>query len=198
MKKKFTILFTIVIIAFFYSCEKETERIDNLLVEFATVLKAGSTVSFKLDNGTNLISEKSTTYELENGNRVLMNYTPLENNNIKINNIRKVFMESYQDKGYPEKVIKDPIKVISIWQSGKYLNMSFVVDYHSKTHTTGLFRDTQAEEPTFHFSYSREKNPPGAPTQTYLSFNMEKLEDENFTVIITTYEGVRKYKITNP
>lgn len=172
------------------------ERLDNFLVEFAIVLKtASSTISFKLDNGTILIPEKSTTNELENGNRVLMNYTPLENNTIQINNIRKVFMESYHDKGYPEKVIKDPIKVISIWQSGKYLNMSFVVDYHSKTHTTGLFRDIEAEETTFYFSYSREEDPPGAPTQTYLSFNMEELQDKNFTVIVNTYDGVRKFEV---
>ncbi|MDD2475354.1 MAG: NigD-like C-terminal domain-containing protein [Dysgonamonadaceae bacterium] len=196
MKNKFTILFLLIIIPFFFSCEKEMERLDNFLVEFAIVLKtASSTISFKLDNGTILIPEKSTTNELENGNRVLMNYTPLENNTIQINNIRKVFMESYHDKGYPEKVIKDPIKVISIWQSGKYLNMSFVVDYHSKTHTTGLFRDIEAEETTFYFSYSREEDPPGAPTQTYLSFNMEELQDKNFTVIVNTYDGVRKFEV---
>jgi len=196
LKNKFTILFLLIIIPFFFSCEKEMERLDNFLVEFAIVLKtASSTISFKLDNGTILIPEKSTTNELENGNRVLMNYTPLENNTIQINNVRKVFMESYHDKGYPEKVIKDPIKVISIWQSGKYLNMSFVVDYHSKTHTTGLFRDIEAEETTFYFSYSREEDPPGAPTQTYLSFNMEELQDKNFTVIVNTYDGVRKFEV---
>lgn len=195
MKNKFPILFLLIIIPFLFSCEKETERLDNFLVEFATVQKTGSTITFKLDNGDILSPNKITAFDLENGNRVLMNYTPLENNTIKINNIRKVFMESYQDKGYPEKVIKDPIKIISIWLSGDYLNMSFEVDYHSKTHTTGLFRDTEAKETTFYFSYSREEDPPGAPTQTYLSFNMEELQDKNFTVIVNTYKGVRKFEV---
>lgn len=198
MKNKFNLIFSILIISLFLSCEKEAERLDNRLEELATVVKAGHTTSFELDNGTILTPDKTTTLELENGNRVLMNYTPLGNNAVKLNGIRKIFMESYQDKGYPEKVIKDPIKVISIWSSGKYLNMSFKVDYHSKPHKTGLFRDTEAEEPTFYFSYSREEDPPGAPTLTYLSFDLEKLENKNFTVIINTYEGVRKFDRTMP
>ena len=198
MKNRFTLVFSLIIISCFFSCEKEVKRIDNRLEEFATVVKAGPTISFELDNGTILTPDKSTTLELENGNRVLMNYTPLGNNTIRLNGIRKIFMESYKDKGYPEKVIKDPIKVISIWPSGKYLNMSFLVDYHSKSHMTGLFRDTEANETTFYFSYSREEDPPGAPTLTYLSFDLEKLQDKNFTVIVNTYEGVRKYKFPTP
>jgi hypothetical protein len=51
-----------------------------------------------------------------------------------------------------------------------------------------------ADEQTLYFSYSREDDPLGAPTLSYMSFNLESLQKKNFTVFINTYEGQRKFE----
>ena len=71
--------------------------------------------------------------------------------------------------------------------------MSIEVDYHSKSHKTGLYRNMNATHQTLYFSYSREDDPAGAPTLMYLSFNLENLQDENFRVYINTNEGEREF-----
>ena len=110
--------------------------------------------------------------------------------------MRRIFLGNVQEEGYPYKLATDPIKIVSLWVSGSYLNLSFQTDYHSKSHTAALFRNMQAEKPTLYFSYSRGDDPAGAPTLSYLSFNLESLQQEDFTIYIHTYEGIRKIDLT--
>ncbi len=193
MKTKLKLLVVIILLPFLLGCEKESKRIENYLVEFARVEVAESAIVFRLDNGKLLKPENTTDVDLKDGNRVILDYTPLENEFIKINHVRKIFLDVIKAEGYPDKVKTSPIKIVSIWVSGHYLNMSFEVDYHSKTHSTALFRDITAKEPTLYFSYSREEDPPGAPVLTYLSFDLRNLEKETFTVYVNTYEKMREF-----
>ncbi len=174
-------------------CEKESVRIDDYWVEFATVNKTGNNIAFHLDNGKILTPQNPTSLDLEEGSRVIVNYSFIENETIKVNSVRRIFMDSIKEKGYPEEVKKDPVKIKSVWVSGNYLNMSFEVDYHSKPHKTGLYRNMNASNQTLYFSYSRQDDPPGAPTLMYVSFNITSLQDKNFTVYINTYEGEREF-----
>lgn len=194
MKTKSLLLFATVFLTFLLSCEKETERIDNYWVVFATVEMAESNISFRLDDGKLLKPENATSAELEEGNRVILDYTPLENELIKINGVRRIFVDVIKEEGYPDKLKTSPVKIVTMWVSGHYLNMSFEVDYHSKSHSTGLFRDMNALEPTLYFSYSREDDPPGAPVLTYLSFDLRSLGNETFTVFVNTYKELREFK----
>ena len=194
MKTKSLLLFATVFLTFLLSCEKETERIDNYWVVFATVEMAESNISFRLDDGKLLKPENATSAELEEGHRVILDYTPLENELIKINGVRRIFVDVIKEEGYPDKLKTSPVKIVTMWVSGHYLNMSFEVDYHSKSHSTGLFRDMNALEPTLYFSYSREDDPPGAPVLTYLSFDLRSLGNETFTVFVNTYKELREFK----
>lgn len=193
MINRIALLFTVIIVLSFPSCDKEDFRISDYLMKFATVIKTKSSVTFQLDNGVILTSQNTPTITLENKNRVILNYTPLENGLIKINNIRPIFVGTIEKEGYPDKINTHPIKIESIWVSGKYLNMSFKVDYHSMPHTPRLFKDPDAEQTTLYFSYTRGEDPSGAPTLIYLSFDLEGLEENEFTILIHTDEGVRKF-----
>lgn len=196
MINKLSLFVAIIFIPFLLSCEKEIVRIDNYLVEYATVNVTGSTITFRLDNGEVLKPEATADkLDVEDGDRVILDYTPLEEDGfIKVNRIRKIFLDGIKEEGFPEEVKTSPIKIVTIWVSGHYLNMSFEVDYHSKPHITGLYRDMEADEPILYFSYSREEDPPGAPTLTYLSFDLNSLEsDRPFTVHVNTYDEVREF-----
>jgi len=41
--------------------------------------------------------------------------------------------------------------------------------------------------------YKGENDPPGAPTLTYLSFDLKSLEDEEFIVYVNTYDSMREF-----
>lgn len=195
MKNKLTLLFSIISLLFLLSCDKELPRTDNFLVEFATVKMVNSSISFELDNENILEPENPTSLDLVNGNRVILNYTPLENGLITINSVRKIFLDTIKEDGFPGEVKTSPIKIISIWVSGNYLNMSFEVDYHSKSHNTAMYRDIDAAETTLYFSYSRGDDPPGAPILNYLSFDLKSLEKKSsFTVYVNSYEGIREFE----
>ena len=192
MKSKFILLYSFIFILLFFGCEKEPARIDDFFVEFAIVKKDGNNFTFHLDNGKVLTLKSPTNLDLEDGKRVILNYTPLEGDFIKVNSVRRIFLDSIKVEGYPGDVKTDPVKIISVWVSGNYLNMSLEIDYHSKAHKVGLFRDMKANEQALYFSYSREDDPAGAPTLTYMSFNLESLQKKDFTVYINTYKGKRK------
>ena len=48
---------------FVSSCDKEPDRLDDYWVEFATLLKVGSSYRFQLDNGRLLVPEKTEGIE---------------------------------------------------------------------------------------------------------------------------------------
>ncbi|HHW81333.1 MAG TPA: hypothetical protein GX746_06525 [Bacteroidales bacterium] len=193
MRNRATLIFLTLIFLVFVGCDKDEARIPNYFVEFATVVKTKSSIMFELDNGYVLTPDKSSNYDLDNGNRVILNYTPLESGSIKINSVQVVFLGTIEAVENPSEIESDAVKIISIWKSGKYLNISLQVDYHSKAHSSGLFKDMQLDIPILYFKYSRLDDPPGAPTLKYLSFDIENLRDENFSIYINTHEGERKF-----
>ena len=195
MRNRTTLIFSVLVLLFFVSCDKKDSRIPDFLVEFATVIKNESSITIQLDNGNILTPEPSSNkLDIEHGSRVIINYTPLENSSIKINSIQQIFLGNIEE-GFPEQLVSNPIKIISIWVSGSYLNISLQADYHSKPHSVSLFRDTNAEKPTLYLSYSREDDPAGAPTRMYLSFNLGDLPNEDFIVYIDTYDGKRRFDL---
>lgn len=194
MKNRHILILSVILLLLFSSCEKKETRLDNFFVEFATIAKTEASTTILLDNGKVLTPNNATNVEIKNGDRVILNYTPLDDGFININSIRRILLANIQEEGYPDKREISPIKIVSVWVSGSYLNMSFQVDYHSKSHNIGLYRDKQAGKPTLFFSYSRADDPPGAPTLNYLSFNIASLQKQDFTIYINTYDGERKFE----
>ena len=176
-------------------CEKEPKRLDDYFVDFATVKKEGAGYRFLLDNGRLLIP-KETDYTGNEGQRVILNYVPRQGDTVKINYITDIFTGVVQSDGFPERYVKDPVKIQSIWVGGDYLNMIIEVEYHSKPHKVALFRDLSSPTVDLWFSHSRENDPPGYPQMMYASFLLSSLRTQNgvstpFRVFIRTRDGLR-------
>ena len=193
MINRATIIFSVLTLLFFASCDKNETRIPDFLVEFATIIKTESSVRIRLDNGNVLSPEDPFNFDVNNGDRVIINYTPLQNSVVKVNRIEQIFLGEIKIKENPDEVKSEPIKIISVWSRGSYLNLSFQVDYHSKAHSVALLKDTQSNSNKLYLIYSREDDPAGAPTLRHLSFNVESLLNEGFTVYINTKNGERKF-----
>lgn len=199
MKNKTILIFSVLTLLFFASCKKEEIRWPNMITDFAIVVKSGPFLAIELDNGTVLMNEALSNSTIEDGSRVIVRYTHLEDNFININAIQEIYLGSIEETNKSfEQLKKDPVKLISAWVTGGYLNLSFKAEYHSQPHTQILYIDTQANHPTLYFSYSRETDPPGAYTQTYSSFKLEGLEKENsfLTLHILTDEGNYQTEVT--
>lgn len=194
----FIIFFTTILLTL--SCSKDEVRLDDYMVKFASVVNIDSSISIKLDNDILLKpTNEANLTNLKDGDRIIINYTLLDENKIKVNGFRKILLGNILHTETIDKIQTDPIKIISIWRSGTYLNMSIEVNYHSQSHKVGLFEDvnnsTSIDDKILYFSYSRENDPQGAPTLSYLSFDIKELEKKSFSIIINTYEGVRKIEL---
>lgn len=196
MTNRTILVFPILVLLFFVSCDKEDTRMPDFLVKFATVIKKESSITIQLDNG-NILTPEPPYYNLsiEDSSRVIINYTPLENSFIKINSIQQIFLGGIEDKNIDTLNLNSaPLKKVVVDKQGDYLNLQFLVDYHSKPHSVSLFRDTNSQDKTnLYLSYSRENDPPGAPTKMYVSFKLGALQNNKISIFIETDKGERRY-----
>lgn len=196
-----TTLLTFVLILLFSACEKDPGRIDNYFVEFATVEIENSNYRFRLDNGTLLISEDKYDYSGEEGQRVILNYIPVEGNIIKINFVSNIFTGTIQTEGFPQNYSKDPVKIQSVWVGGNYLNLIMEVEYLNTPHKVGLLKDNSSSSSVdLYFSHSSENDSPGYPKMMYASFLLTDLQHPAnnqpvpFRFFINTYTGMRMFE----
>lgn len=170
---------------------------DNVFLEFATAVQSDSKTMFRLDNNRLLIPNDSYDKNIEQGKRVIINYTPIKGDTVKVNQVLSVLLGSVADKE-SEVLQKDLVKIQSIWVSGGYLNMIFEAEYHSKTHKIELYRNKSNSLSDLYFTYSREDDPPGYAKKMYTSFMLSALYKDNpptkdFTININTHEGIRRF-----
>ncbi len=186
---------------FVSSCDKEPDRLDDYWVEFATLLKVGSSYRFQLDNGRLLVPEKTEGIEGQNGQRVILNYVPLQGDTIKVNYASPIFTAHVEADGYPERYTDHPVKIQSVWVSGDYLNLIMELEYHSKPHSLSLLRDHNASSIDLYLSHSRNGDPPGAPQVMHASFLLSSLRTGSgilvvpFRLFINTYTGPRVFEL---
>jgi len=177
-------------------CNKETIRQDDYYVDIITVKKLGANYRFELDNGRLLIPDK-TEYNGDEGQRAILNYVPLKGDTIKINNIANIFTSALEKEDSLDKLVKDPIKIQSIWVGGNYLNMIIETYFHSKPHKVALLQDINSPKVDLYFSHSKEEDPHGYPQTMYLSFLISSIREEDqtptsFTLFIETYNRPRE------
>ncbi|MDD2226241.1 MAG: NigD-like C-terminal domain-containing protein [Dysgonamonadaceae bacterium] len=184
-------------------CEKEDERIDNFFVDFATVVNLDRRISFQLNNRRMLIPKEPINYSGKTGQRVILNYTPLRGDTVKVNHVSDIFTGDIQMPGFFQQPSKDPIKIQSVWVDGDYLNMIFEAEYHSVQHLIGLFiMDPSSTPRELYFSHSRNNDPPGYPQTFYASFLIKGLrypessDSVPFRLFVNTYEGLREFDLT--
>ena len=184
-------------------CEKNPKRLDDFFVEFATVVKTDDKITFKLDNGKQLTPEAlKKNYSGENGQRVLLNYTPLKNSTIKINRVSNIFTGRVEaTHGIPDQIF-DAVNIQSIWVGGNHLNMILDVEYYEKEHVVKLFRDTTSSENKLYLGYSRNGDAPGYSRKVYLSFLISSLKKPTgktfFTLYIRTTDGQKEMPLSIP
>lgn len=177
---------------------------DDYLVDFATLLTEGADYRFILDNGRVLWPSETVDYKGTEGERVILSYTPLQGDTIEVKAISALFTGKIQDEGYPEKYADDPIKLVSVWVGGGYLNLIMEVEYHSQPHSLALLRDPLSPSTDLWLSHSRNNDPPGYRQRMYASFNLLSLHNEGeslaipFRLFIATSEGVRQFSLTLP
>ena len=201
MKRKLFITALIIVFLLAVGCEKEDERIDNFLVDFATVLHSQQIVFFQLDNQRILIPKELKNYSGNNGQRVILNYTPLRGDTIKVNDVADIFTGEIQTLKIFQQIYDDPVKIQSLWVGGDYLNMVFETEYHSRSHLIGLFRDMVSPTVDLYFSHFRNNDPPGYPQTFYASFLISSLrpagssDPVSFRLFVNTYTGMREFDL---
>lgn len=183
------------------SCDKEVERLDDYLVEFATVIKLTDNYNFKLDNGTLLTPKSNVNYSGKQGDRVILAWTPSEDNIVEIKNISSIHTASILEDGYPNLYVNNPVKIQSVWVGGDYLNMILEIEYHSTPHSIAVLRDMQSETVDLHFAHSTNNDPRGYPQIMYASFLISSIRKDNdietdFNLYINTNSGIRRFQLT--
>lgn len=185
-----------IILMLLIGCNKETIRLDDYFINIATIKKVGEQYRFELDNGHLLIPIK-TEYNGKEGQRVILNYVPLNGDTIKINQIKDIFTDNVHKENSLSELIKDPIKIQSVWVGGDYLNLIIETYFLSKPHKVALIQDITSPTINLYFSHSKEDDPHGYPQTMYMSFLITSIRDEGqsltpFTLFIETYEGQRE------
>ncbi|SFK43165.1 NigD-like protein [Porphyromonadaceae bacterium KH3CP3RA] len=194
-------LLAFLLILLLSACEKDRGRIDDYLVEFATVVKENSNYRFRLDNGRLLIPEEVKNYSGEEGQRVILNYIPLEGDAIKINFVSNIFTGTIQSDGFPQNYSDDPVKIQSVWVGGDYLNLVMEIEYLREPHSVALLRDHSSTSVDLYFSHSSNDDPPGYPKIMYASFLLTDLREQvdsslvPFRFFINTYTGIRIFEL---
>jgi len=199
MNRPLSLILLIILLSLFAGCEKEPERMDDYLVDFATLLKEGTGYRFRLDNNRVLIPGEMNDYKGEEGQRVILNYIPLKGDTIRIRRLSDIFTDVIQTDGFPEEYTGDPVKILSVWVGGNHLNMIMEIEYHSVVHKVSLLRDPSTPTVDLWFSHSRNGDPRGHPQTMYASFSLQALyagEGGNITpfrLFINTDRGMREF-----
>jgi hypothetical protein len=200
MKNCFITLSIVALLVFTTGCEKEAARMDDFKVDFATVLNENTQLRFQLDNSRILTPINPEMYNGETGQRVVMNYTPLEDNRIRIRGISNIFTGNIRTDGFSEQIAKEPVKIQSVWVAGDYLNMILEIQRHSVPHIIALYRDPNSPAIDLHFSYSRNGDPVGNARMLYASFRLNTLREEgnapvSFRLFMNTHGGMREFEM---
>jgi hypothetical protein len=201
MKQIAFTLLVILSLTLIQGCDKKPERMDDFLAEFATVIKQGDTYRFKLDNGKVLSPIEVKDFHGSDGDRVILYWTPLNGDKIEIKNITPVFSGDVLFEGYPENYKNDPLKIISVWVEGDYLNLILEIEYHSTPHTIALYKDTSTEGTDLYLSHSMNNDPPGYFQIMYASFRLSKLKslketEVPFRLFIYSNKELRQFNFT--
>lgn len=198
MNSPLSLLMAIILLSLLTGCEKEPERMDDYLVDFATLQKEGTEYRFRLDNNRIVIPTGVDDYKGNEGQRVILNYVPLNGDTIQIRRISDIFTDVIQEDGFPERYTDDPVKIQSVWVGGDYLNMIMEIEYHSLAHKVSLLRDPSSASVDLWFSHSRNNDPHGYPQMMYASFSLQSLHPgSNGTIplrlFINTHTGMREF-----
>ncbi len=196
--RRIYIAFLLLMLVLAVSCEKDQARIDDFFLEFATVERPFGDLVFVLDNYRVLVPHNQSTYAGKAGQRVIINYTPLDGDSIKINSISDIYTGEIKKRDNIESIQNDAVKMQSVWVGGDYLNMILDVEFYDKAHIVDLLQSVSSEDVNLYFIHSKNDDPPGFYKKMYLSFSLTSLKTNNsqpinFKLHLKTLTGMQIY-----
>ena len=179
-------------------CDKESDkRMDDFILDFATIDNISGKTYFVLDNYRVLIPTAEPSKSWPMGQRVILNYSILNSNTIKVNSVSEIYTGKIKVRDDVDNISNDPIKVQSVWVGGDHLNLIFNVEYYDQPHSIDLIRNTEVgDNIELYISYSRNNDSPGYSKKMYASFYLGDIQSDNdvltpFTLLINTETGLR-------
>lgn len=145
MKKLRTILCTVALLAL--ACSEDSYHYPDAITDFVE-LETGSgkrIIFIRTDEGK--IYKPTTSIGLKDATtdstyRVRCTYAPEENNRAQIFNVNGVVSpHPTTADSFEEGLIADPVKVVSIWKSGEYINFHLGVMSKGGVHTFHFIKD---------------------------------------------------------
>lgn len=202
MKKVAVILLTACL---FICCKDDEESSDfypNILTEFATIKTDGSGTMTELttdDESTYTISNPQSGFDKNANYRVVCGFVP-DGRTVTIYQMTGAYMlRDSTVRAYEP----DPIKVTSVWQSGRYVNMQLSPLTQGGTQYWG-YRIDEVSGNTTHLSLHHKQNgDPLSYTETvYASLSVDDFETipkGNFIALhIKTFDGERVWTFKKP
>lgn len=164
--------------------------LDNFTVNIATVVDSDDLFYLKLDNGQKLWVA-APVMSKPKAERAIINYTLLSDNisnydhAIRLNRISTVLTKDiiYIDPANVEEqdsIGNDPIKIISIWEGGDYLNIKFGFNFGEKyQHLVNMVADDAdfdiSNNPVrLEFRHNKYDDPELYGVQDYICFNLKQ------------------------
>jgi hypothetical protein len=182
-----------------YSCSDDADyystgnfRISLGLID--TENTYGYNYMIRCDNGDSLLPVSSSFYgyEPENNQRVLVNYTLLDEANeseklfyVRVNNINDVLYKNVIEgnEANSDSLGNDPVIIDDIWLTGDILNIEFRIWGNVRTHYINLLYETNEQgaidEPAeLTFRHNRNNDDEKYLLNGLVSFNLTKLQNK--------------------
>jgi hypothetical protein len=209
MRRAFIFFFLIILLL--NSCDDGSYDygLDRYYEEIVTVVESNV---FLLDDGKTLFSTTGISKKIEEGERLLLHYTLLNNQTgsydytVRINGYASVTAGSL--KALPQEDIislkDDPVLFESLWIGSHFLNMQFYFNFHSETHSVGLVVDKlllDADPIEIRFKHDTNNDLVGFPVHMYLSFDLKNVlgepqQDKRIRIFVNTSNyGKRAYDL---
>lgn len=199
----------------FQSCSDDGYSLGKFWVEIATVESgSGSAHYFRLDDGSTLWPAAPvggyTGHNLEDGQRIILNYTILSDSfegfdhYIKVNDISTLLTKKIaedKEEENDEFYGTDPVKIGNIWTGNNYLNIYFGANYGGyKKHFVNLVQTNKEEDPYyFEFRHNAYDDPANYGSESLVCFKLSDIDTGGETVTLTiavkTFDGDKTYTV---
>lgn len=189
--KAFRFLLLIFIVSLtFISCNDDGYSLGDFSVEMATINNIDETTySLTLDDGTKLWIASPLNPVRPSTKRAIINYTILSDKQgeydhyIKLNGIRPLLTKDViyidpEDTAKQDSIGSDPIKILSVWEGGGYINIYFGFNTGDMyQHMVNILSDKAdlgvTDEPVkLQFRHNKNGDPENYGAKGYVSFDL--------------------------
>lgn len=178
--------------AFSTSCSSEQDTLPNIVTEMADIHtdETGKTKTLELDNGQIYdIANPSTGLKEEQTYRALVNFVHDESTATLYSS-----QGAYVLKDSTETPKTDPVKVISIWRTSRYINLHLAPLTQGGTQHWGFLTDSVVDGHQYlHLHHNQNGDPTSYTTDVYASMPIEG--NVPITLRIKTFDGEKTFEL---